>query len=150
MYERRDENYYKELIVCNSNLLTGEIKNQCLVPRKVLIFKGRARMKNIGEAMQVAYKDNLSFIMLEAPSNFKKPPGEFIYNKFKRENNLWGANIVMYTVNAEGNLDKKLVYTNSNFDLAPLNYQGNGQDNIVFYLSSGRYEEFAILKLNPW
>ncbi|MES2679202.1 MAG: hypothetical protein V4635_04925 [Bacteroidota bacterium] len=143
--ERRDENYTKEMLVFNSDPNTGQTTQQFLIPRKVLVFKGRTRLKSIGEVMLVAQGEELSLLVLEAPSNFKKAAAEFNFHKFKRENNLWGANIVMYTVNNKGGLSKKLLYANATFDLVPLRYQGDAMQDVVFYLNNNRYETFAFL-----
>ncbi|HOZ87346.1 MAG TPA: hypothetical protein PL029_06295 [Bacteroidia bacterium] len=143
--ERRDENYTKELLVFNSDPFTGQTKQQYLVPRKVLIFKGRTRLKSIGEVMLVTQAESLNLVVLEAPSNYKKAPAEFNFHKFKRENNLWGSNIVMYTINRQGGISKKLLYANATFDLVPLHYQGDAMEDVIFYLNNNRYETFAFL-----
>jgi hypothetical protein len=54
---------------------------------------------------------------------------------------------VMYTISKSDPVKKDLVYTNSEFDLVPLKYHSNYEDDMVFYLNSGRYEKFAFLKL---
>ncbi len=146
--ERREDYYTKELFVVKYDLVTGLITRQYLVPRKTMIFRGRTRLKSIGEAMVFMSGDNLNLVLLESPGNFKKPLSDFNYHKFRKETKLWGSNIVRYTIDKDGNICKSLVYTNSDFDMAPLKYQGN-QDDVVFYLNNSRYEKFAILKLNP-
>ncbi len=146
--ERRDENYYKELIIWQTGLQTGQVARQYLVPRKVFTFKSRTRFKNIGEAMLAFSGDTLNLFMLEATGNFKKDPTLFNYHKFSKETNLWRANIVRYTI-YNGSVKKELVYRNADFDLVPLLYTSGGVKDDVFYLSSGKYEKFAILKQNP-
>ena len=146
--ERKEDYYYKELLVWQTDLQTGQVTHQSIVPRKVLSFKNRTRFKKVGEAMFVFAADKLNVFVLEAAANFKSKPSKFVYHRFKKETNLWRANVMMYTIQ-EGRLEKTLVFHNAEYDMVPLSYSSTDQSDVVFYLNDGKYEKFAILKLNP-
>ena len=146
--ERIDDYYYKELFVWKNDLQTGKIFHQKIIPRKVFSFKGRTRFKNIGTVMPFFYDKSLAILVLESPLNFSNEPSNFDYHRFKKETNLWRANIVMYKIAADGSLKKKLIYRNANFDAVPINYQANEQKDLVLYLNNGKSEKFLILKLD--
>jgi hypothetical protein len=146
--ERVEEYYRKELIVCKNDLVTGKVIAQKIIPRKIFSFQGRTRFKNIGYAMPFIYNNNLNIIVLESPQNFSKDPNDFDYHNFKKETNLWYANLVMYVLNTEGFLEKKLIFKNSNFDVVPMPYQSIDAKDIIFYLSGSGKEKFVILKLD--
>jgi hypothetical protein len=146
--ERKEDYYYKELLVWKNDLETGTIFHQKIIPRKVFSFKGRTRFKNIGTAMPFVYDKKLAILVLESPLNFNSEPDNFEYHRFKKETNLWKANIVMYKIESDGSLKKKLVYRNTNFDAVPLSYEANDQRELVLYLNNGKTEKFVILKLD--
>lgn len=146
--ERKEDYYDKELFVWKNDLKTGKIFHQKIIPRKVFSFKERTRFKNIGAAMPFVYDKKLAILVLESPLNFSSEPDNFEYHSFKKETNLWKANIVMYKMEVDGSLKKKLVYRNTNFDAIPLRYQTNGQKELVLYLNNGKTEKFVILKLD--
>jgi hypothetical protein len=114
----------------------------------VFSFKERTRFKNIGTAMPFVYDKELAILALESPINFSSEPDNFEYHRFKKETNLWKANIVMYKIESDGSLKKKLVYRNNNFDAIPMQYQTNGQKEFVLYLNNGKTEKFVILKFD--
>ncbi len=145
--ERVDEYYYKELISWKSDLENGKISSQNIIPRKIYSFQGRTRFKSLAKAMPFIYNDQLNVVVLENAVNFKKDPNSFNFHQFKKETNLWRANLVMYIVNSEGKLEKKLVYHNSNYDAVPLNYQTNNRQELILYLNGGKSEKFVILQL---
>lgn len=142
--ERKEENYYKELLVWKTDLASGQTTQQVIIPRKFV--RDWARFRDVGGTVPVFSNNTLSFIILEAPSNFKKSAREYNYQKFKGVSNLWRANLVLYKINNLGELEKNLLYHNADFDMVPLEYSGDAKD-VVFYLTSGKYEKFAILNL---
>ncbi len=146
LVERVEDYYYKELLLLQSDLQTGKVTDQKIIPRKIYSFKGRTRFKNIGRVMPFMYKDKLNIVVLESPANFKKEPGDFNYHRFKKETNLWRSNLVMYSVNANGKVDKKLVYHNSNLDAVPLSYEAENCNDIIIYLNNNKVEKFLILQ----
>lgn len=146
--ERKEDYYYKELLVWKNDLESGTIVHQKIIPRKVFSFKGRTRFKNIGAAMPFVYDKKLAILVLESSLNLSSEPDNFDYHRFKKETNLWKANIVMYKMEADGSLKKKLVYRNANFDAIQMQYQTNGQKELVLYLNNGKTEKFVILKLD--
>ena len=145
--ERREERFRKELLVWQIQASTGHITAQYLVPRKMFSM-GFTHFNNEGGAMLASSGDQLNVVLLEAPANFKKSAAEFRYHRFKKVTNMYGANVVRYII-GQGSTEKKLLYRNGDFDLVPLIYRSNGQADMIFYLSSGNFEKFAILKLNP-
>lgn len=145
--ERRELNYRKELLVWESDRLTGRITGQYLVPRK-MFGMGFTPYNNEGEAMLAVYGNRLNVALLEAGANFKKSASEFRYHRFKKVSRLSGANIVMYSLH-DGIIEKKLVYRNGGFELVPLVYSSSGQADMIFYLNGDRFEKFAIWPLNP-
>lgn len=146
--ERKQDYYYKELITWQTDLSTGKVINQYIIPRKIFSFANRTRFKSIGEIMPIYYNNRFSFAVLEAGVNFKKNPNSFMFNRFKKETNLWRSNIVMYSLAENNELIKSLIYRNSGFDMVPIKYQSTNQNTVVFYMNSGRYEKFATLDLN--
>jgi antitoxin component YwqK of YwqJK toxin-antitoxin module len=98
--------------------------------------------------MPLIQNNKLMVLVLESPLNFSNEPNAFNYHRFKKETNLWKANIVMYVLNEDGTLEKKIMYRNNNYDAVPMDYQSNGQKDFVLYLNNGKSEKFAILNLN--
>ncbi|MDO9000370.1 MAG: hypothetical protein Q7W45_11440 [Bacteroidota bacterium] len=148
--ERVEEYYYKELVVWQIDFETGKILNQKIIPRKVYSFKGRTRFKNIGVTMPFIYNEKLNLAVLESPENVNLDPNNFSYHKFKKETNLWKSNIIMYQLSINGNLAKRVIYENANYDVVPLPYQSINQEEMIFYLNGGTSEKFAILQLNQF
>jgi hypothetical protein len=144
--ERTDENYYKEMILVQANQRTGIIEDQEIIPRKIFYFDDRTRFKNLGISSLVACGDTIHVIVIENKSNQKQAPSEFKYHDFTKARNVWGANVVDYTL-LKNELKKTLIYKNANFDFIPLPYQSN-QCDFVMYLNSGKLEKFAFLPLN--
>jgi len=144
--ERVEEYYCKELITWQSDLQTGEISMQKIIPRKIYSFQGRTRFKNSGKAMPFIYKDKLHVMVLETPANFKKDANAFDYHHFKKETNLWRSSIVMYVLGTNGNLEKKLVCRNTNYDAVPMHYTANNSNEIILYLNNSKSEKFIFLK----
>ncbi|MDP1803017.1 MAG: hypothetical protein Q8L81_16770 [Bacteroidota bacterium] len=148
--ERVEDYYFKELLVWKNETKTGKIAYQKIIPRKIYSFQGRTRFKHIAKAMPFMYGDKLHFILLEAPENFKKDANSFNFHRFKKETNLARSNLVMYKLNNDGSLEKKLIYHNAIFDAVPMPYQSNKQDDVILYLDGGKREKFAILKLDQF
>lgn len=146
--ERVEDYYYKELLVWKNDMQTGKLLYQKIIPRKIYSFQGRTRFKHIAKAMPFIYGDKLHFMILEAPENFKKDANSFNFHRFKKETNLARSNLVMYKLNDDGVLEKKLIYRNAIFDAVPMPYQASEQKDVVIYLDGGKRERFAILKLD--
>lgn len=144
---RSEENYYKELLLWKTNLRTGEVISQELIPRKIFYFDDRTRFKNIGVTAQQIYNANFYSFLLEDADNLPIHPHNFNFREFSRQKYLWGANLVAYILRPDGNFEKKLVHKNGGYDFVPLSYSSN-QNDFVFYLNEGKLEKFAILKLD--
>lgn len=144
--ERREENYYKEMLLWKINLATGSVLSQEIVPRKIFYFDDRTRFKNIGVTAQVVYNNSFYSFLLEDRDNLKKSARDFKFHKFSRQKYLWGANLVAYILRPAGKFEKKLVFKNGDFDCVPLIYRGS-QPDFILYLNNTSVEKFAILKL---
>lgn len=143
--ERKDENYYKELLSWNIDPKNGELLSLNIIPRKVFYFSGRTRFKNLGECM-VTYKSTYPvFYVLEDLKNSSVTSGGFKFHEFNKQNGLFGGNIVSYANTPDKNLEKKLIYNNTNFDLVPVLYFSEGVTDDVFYFNEGQYEKFGFL-----
>lgn len=147
--ERKEPNYYKEMLLVKINLNNGELLDQELIPRKIFYYKDRTRFKNLGEGIRVLCKDEYKVFLLENIRNLSKEPGEFRYNKFKRAGGAASVNLVCYTLTSEGSLRKKAVEINKRFSIIPIRSQSADKCGLVLYLNNDAYEKFAILKLNP-
>lgn len=147
-FERSEENYYKELVLRKTDLRTGELMYQKVIPRKILFYRNQNRYRSIASVMPSLFGDTLRLVLLENPSNFRRDPNEFNYHDLRKETNLYGSNLVAYRVDSEGKLLKELVFHNDDFDLVPLKYQSN-QPEMVFYLNNGKFEKFLIWKPYP-
>jgi len=145
--ERREENYYKEMLLWKINLRTGLVMSQEIIPRKIFYFDDRTRFKNIGTTAQMVYNDNFYSFLLEDRDNLKKGARDFKFHKFSRQKYLWGANLVAYIVRPGGKFEKKIIFKNADFDFVPLIYRAT-QPDFILYLNNTRVEKFAILKLD--
>ena len=149
LFGRTELNYYKELLFRKTDLSSGEVVAQKIIPRKILFFAGRTRFKSIIEPMVFFLGDSLKIVLLENPSNLKRSPENYKYKTFKKVSDVAGASIVAYSINQRGVFDKKEIYRNSDFDLVPVKYLSNKQKDMVFYLTNSKYEKFAILQMCP-
>src|SRR5262249_18531830 len=120
--ERHESDYYKELLVTCTDTV-GRLRYQRIVPRKVFFFKNRTRFRNLALPMLCDVKGQPGLVLLESPANYEKNSNEFSYHDLKKETNLWNANLVLYVLGSNGQLEKKLLYHNSDYDLVPLIYQ---------------------------
>lgn len=143
--ERKDENYYKELLNWNVDPTNGELLSLNIIPRKVFYFSGRTRFKNLGECM-VTYKNSYPvFYVLEDSKNSSNTSEGFNFHSFNKQNGLFGGNVVSYVSTINNKLDKKLIYNNTNFDLVPVLYFSENATDDVFYFNEGQYEKFGFL-----
>ena len=53
----------------------------------------------------------------------------------------------MYSLDSNNILNKKLLFSNSNFDLAPMKYESANEKDMIFYLNNGKFEKFLTLNL---
>jgi hypothetical protein len=147
--ERKEENFYKELVLWQTDLKTGQVASQQIVPRKIFYFDDRIRFKNIGVTAQALCNKKYYTLVLEDDGNAKKTAEDFDFQDFSRQKNLWGGNLVSYCLKENGNFEKKIVYKNNRFDYVPLIYSSN-QDDFIFYLNDGGTEKFGIFNLNTF
>lgn len=148
--ERKEENYYKELLSWYIETSTGLLDKVEIIPRKIFYFDDRTRFKKMGECMLSLKNDTLNYYLLEDPANFTTESSLWKYHAFAKQTNLWGATIVSYASPLKGAPKKKRIYTNKNFDLIPMSYQTSGVKDEVFYLNEGSYEKFGfIFSPNP-
>jgi len=144
--ERKDENYFKEILFWKSNLENGHVEVQKIIPRKIFFFDDRTRFKNLQQPIIIQTNNNTHVFLLEHKSNFKQNANAFNFHKFKKQKYVWAANIVEYSINNSGDMSKRITFKNSNFNVVPLKYTST-QNEAIFYLNKGATEKFAILSL---
>jgi hypothetical protein len=144
--ERRDETYFKELLTWKADISSGEITLQEIIPRKIFFFKDRTRYKSLGQPAHLECGNILYTFLLESNGNQKAEPADFQFQKFNKQGHFWGGNLTAYMLDPKGTLTKKIFYKNGEFDFVPLKYESD-QGEFLFYLSKGRAEKFAILRL---
>lgn len=144
--ERKEENYYKELLCWKLNLETGAVENMSIIPRKIFYFDDRTRFKKLGEAM-VTYKNGiLNAYVLEHPRNLNTNNNAFKFHDFSKQTNVWEGNIVNYSFTRDG-VNKRNIFSNGNFDLIPIIYQSESTNDEVFYFNEGNFEKFGFISL---
>lgn len=146
--ERKEMQFYKELLVWETDLITGRILRQYIVPRKIVAFSAWSRFDNIGEITAFCTNQRLYIYLLEAKSNFTSDPNYFNYALFDKKSTEKDCNLILYTVNGKGVLEKKLLHANADFNYIPLRYESGIATDAVLYLSGKKLEKFAILKLS--
>lgn len=146
--ERKDGDYYKELLSWNIDPQSGELISLNIIPRKTFYFSGRTRFKNLGECMIINKNANPLFYLLEDSKNFPVSPQEFKFHEFNKQNGLFGGNVVSYGNQTKEKLEKNLIYKNANFDLVPLFYFSETVSDDVFYFNEGQYEKFGFISGN--
>ncbi len=145
--ERRDENYYKEMLVWRTSDKSCGVTMQCIIPRKIFFFEDRAAFRTIGKAMHTSHQNRLYTFLLEHRSNSRDKADQFDFHSFRRQETHKGANLAAYILHEGGGLQKKIVYENRDFFCVPLKYSGN-TDDVVLYLTKNEVEKFAIVRLN--
>lgn len=145
--ERREENYYKELLSWKINLATGELINMNVIPRKIFYFDDRTRFKKLGECMSTFKNGILRSYVLEHPKNASVMSENFKFHSFKKQTNLWEGKMMCYSL-AEGKAySKNLLYSNGNYDFVPMFYFTEWLSDEVFYFNEGKYEKFGFISL---
>jgi hypothetical protein len=145
--ERRNESFYKEILIWRTDDDRDRIEVQQLVPRKIFFFQDRSPFRTIGMVMQCLHGTSLSTFVLEHPGNGRIDAAAYLYRDFARQETPFGANLAAYTIGSDGALSKKIVFEGDDFSCIPLKYVGNSQD-MILYLVKGDLERFAILPLS--
>lgn len=146
--ERKEQNYYKELLLLKIDLNTGQVLNQEIIPRKVFYYSARTRYKNVGEGIRSYCGNNYQVLLPEHPRNFEKAPRDFRYNRYKRVSGAVVGKLAAYGLSSGGNLEKKIITIDEQYTIIPLRTQSN-QCDVIIYLNDDEYEKFAILNWNP-
>jgi hypothetical protein len=144
---REEENFYKEMVFFKTDLLSGRVAYQTVLPRKIFYFSGRSRFKKLGMTNSVICGDSVYTFVLEHKGNEKLLPEDFNYPKFKKQEYATYANLVCYYLKADGQLQKRVVFKNIDYDTMPLEYSGNDCD-VIFYQGRGTVERFVTLRLS--
>jgi len=147
LVERKEKNNYKELLFVNWDKQNGRILNQQLIPRRINYFDERSRIKNFGLTNQLATADNYFIVLFENKANENIQAKDYYYKDFSKLKSTKNANLVMYTIQKDGKVCKKVIYQNKGYDYVPLNYQSD-QNEFIFYFNKTKSEKFATLKLN--
>ena len=146
---RQEEDFSKEMIFRHTDLNTGRVIYQSVVPRKIFYFAGRTRFKSMGSSVTVNCKDTVYTFVLEHVSNDKILPKDFHYSKFEKQEYAKYATLACYYYSTGAEMKKKVILKNIDYDCIPLNYQGTQRD-IIFFQTRGSVERFAFLKLNQF
>ena len=147
-FERTDGYFKKELLYFRTDLTTGKIVRQCVIPRKIMFFGHRNRFKSAPLPVFTKVNNQPALIILENPGNVARSPEPFIYDKFSQERNLWNSNMMLYSFDKNAKLTKRLLYHNKEFDLVPLIYSSRTNDDIVLYFNADQFEKFAITQFH--
>lgn len=145
--ERKDNNYYKEILLTKTDLKTGNVLQQEIIPRKIFYHKDGSRFKYLAQTAQVFCGQTLYTLLMENRRNTGKEANDFRYHKFFKLNSMRGANLVSYRLTQQGGLSKTVMYVNHEYHYIPLATETEGCD-FVLYLNQGKYEKFAILNLD--
>ncbi len=146
--ERKDKNFYKELVVWELDLLSGEVVNQYLIPRKILASEAFSRYGKIGEASIQVLQNKLIVYLLESKTNAKEEPHAFNFNRFQQESKIKNCNLVLYQLKTGGLVEKKILHDNSYFEFIPIKYISDKNEQPLLYFNNGTQEKFATLNLN--
>jgi hypothetical protein len=146
---RTEQDSYKEQVLWSTDRQSGQLQQSVIIPRKVYGFGKKTRFRHSSDFVKFFSGNNPCFVVAEAPSNFEKQTQPFNFKRYKAENNLWKANIVMYKLKEDGGFEKTLLHANESYDLIPLPYTSKVNSDAIFYLTNGKYEKFLILPLAP-
>jgi hypothetical protein len=146
--ERREAEEYKELFFWNTDLSTGKVVNQQLIPRRLLSSEAWSRYANIGEAGACLVDSSYFVFMAEFNQNFNANLQSVKFPQLKKRSSLRFCNLILIELKRNHPVRKILLHQNGNFDFIPVPYQSAGQRDLIFYFSSGRQERFAICELN--
>jgi hypothetical protein len=146
--QRVEDFYYKELLLRVTDLRTGGVVLQKIIPRKIMYFRNRLKYKQITQLMAGTTSEELRLYLLESRSNATISSENFNYHTYNKATDLPYSNIVEYTSGNKSALKKRVIFENSEFDLVPLRHSTD-RGEMIFYFNNGSYEKFAILKLNP-
>jgi hypothetical protein len=143
--ERVDGDYYKEMLLWKTDMATGKILNQEIIPRRGMFYDDLGRKYN---TTQLVHQNTLYSFLMEDMDNFRNSPREFSYHGFYEQSFHDDCYLVAYVLQPDGNFEKRLIYDNAEYMYLPIKYQSN-QSDFVFCIKRGRSEKFVILTLNP-
>lgn len=145
--ERKEQNYYKELLLQKIDVNSGTILSQEIIPRKVLYYQDRTRYKNVGEGIRSYCKQKYQVLLPENARNFEKVPQDFRFDRYKRVGAVAEGKLAAYVLSSTGNLEKRIVAIDEEYTVVPLKTQSN-QCDVIVYLNDNEFEKFAILNWN--
>jgi hypothetical protein len=143
--ERVYGDYYKEMLLWKTDLTTGKILNQEIIPRRGMFYDDLGRKHN---TTQLVFQNTLYSFLLEDTDNFNRDPRAFSYHDFYEQSFHDDCYLVAYVLHPGGHFEKRLVYDNIEYMFQPIKYQSD-QSDFMFCVKRGRSEKFVILKLNP-
>jgi hypothetical protein len=142
--EHLSGNYKKELLLLKWDSKDGMVSQQQLIPRKANVNDERARVKNISRVNTYERSNGYYLMLMESRSNAKLDSNQYKHKKFKRLGTIYNANLILFYLNPYGQLSKKLIYENNDFDYLPIQYTSNKEEFILF-LDGSKFEKFATL-----
>lgn len=142
--ERKEGDVYKELLLWQIQKSSGKVSNHYLIPRRMLSSETWSKYRGIGEAGSTLSANHFHVFMAEASANVSQDPNTVEYYQLKKKSSLSHCYLVVYTPENNGNLSRMKLHLNLDFDFIPVDYSSTGTEEIVFYLSNGKQEKFAI------
>jgi len=143
--ERKEGGVYKELLLWQIQNSSGKVHNSYLVARRMLSSETWSRYSEIGEAGSAILKGNYHLFMAEASANTSIDPNTAQYYQLKKKSSLGHCYLVIYTPEFNGSLTRVKLHQNLDYDFIPIDYASPESNDLVFYLSNGKQEKFAIL-----
>ncbi len=144
---RNDGDYFKEMFLAQLDVLSGKIVAQNLIPRKIFFFGERTRYKNLGICNTADLREGFCCFVLENPANLTIGAKDFKYHKFVKQGTFNAGNLIAYVLRQDGSMEKKLIHGAENFEYIPVPTE-NAHKELLFYLSSGKWERFAFLSVD--
>jgi len=145
--ERKEGDVYKELLLWQIQNSNGDLKNQYLIPRRMLSSETWSRYSEIGKAGTCVTVSNYHVFMAEAYSNTYTDPNKVDYYQLKKKASLGNCYLILLTPENNGTLTKLKLHHNHEFDFIPLTYTSSENRDVVFYFTNGKQEKFAIYHL---
>lgn len=141
--ERKDPNYYKDILAVKLDIRTGKILWQHVLPRKIFYFASRTLYKNLGCYSASYSRKTLNIFFLDHPKNVKRNLATTNYANSKGLLDPEGSAISKIKITDDA-ITKDLFYFNQDFSMLPLkNTPVKKNNRLVFYLCNGPWEKFG-------
>ena len=146
LVERQHDFMYNELVLWHSNVMTGAIVEQKIIPRKIYYPPRQTRYKHWQEVNVVIKDSALCLFLMEEKGNAKITRNDFDFSSTKMLEHLWDAQLMQYSLSKKTGYQKKSLYKNGAFEAVQMDFEGN-KGAYIFYLHKKGKEKFAISTL---